>query len=70
MIHYTLGEGLAGGMGAKFSVEAKRLIDGEISLDCEHRRSRPLLFAEDLTTTLVENAVDTTNGVLGTLYFD
>jgi len=55
---------------AKISGEAERLHDWKISLDCEHRCSWTLFLGEDLTTTTIENTVDTANGVLGTLDFD
>ncbi len=70
VVEHTLREGLAGGVLSEFTVEAKGLHDREESLDSEHGCSWPLLFAEDLSTTLVQARVDTTNGVFGTLDFD
>ena len=70
MVHDGLGEGLARCCRTKGTVEAERLHDGQVSLDGEHRRSRPLLLREDLSTALVEHAVDTADRVLGTLDLD
>lgn len=70
MIEHTLGEGLASGMRAQLSVEAEGLGDGQVGLDGEHGSSGALLFREDLSTTLVETRVDTTDGVLGALDLD
>lgn len=70
MIEDTLGEGLTGGVLTEISVETEGLGDREVSLDGEHGCSDPLLLAEDLSTTLVQTTVDTTNGVFGTLDFD
>jgi hypothetical protein len=70
MVEHALGEGLAGGMRAELSVEAEGLGDREVSLDSEHGGSRALLLGEDLSTTLVQAAVDTTDGILWALDFD
>ncbi len=67
MIEHTLGEGLSSSMRAELTVETEGLGDREISLNGEHGCSWPLLFAEYLTTPLVQATVDTTDGVLGTL---
>jgi len=70
MIEDTLGEGLSGGVRAELSVESEGLSDGEVSLDCEHGCSRALLLGEDLSTTLVQATVDTTDGVFWALDLD
>lgn len=70
VIEHTLGEGLAGSLTTELCVEAKGLHYREVSLDSEHGCSGSLLFTHDLSTTLVEHTVDTTNRVLGTLYLD
>jgi hypothetical protein len=70
MIEHALGEGLAGGVRTQFTVEAERLVDREISLHGEHRRSGPLFFAEDLPSALVQDTVDTADGIFGALNLD
>jgi len=70
VVEHTLGECLPSCLRAEITVKAEGLHDGEVSLDCEHRRSRPLLFAEDLATTPVQHTVDTTDGILRTLNLD
>ena len=70
MIKHTLGESLPGSMRPQFTIKAEGLGDREVSLDSKHRRSRPLLFAEHLTTSLVEDTVNPTNCVFRTLDFD
>jgi hypothetical protein len=67
MIEHTLGEGLAGGVGPELTVEAEGLSDGEVGLDREHGGSGALLFAEDLSTTLVQTTINTTDGVFRAL---
>ena len=70
MIEHALRESLPGGMRAQFTVEAERLVDGKISLNGKHRRSGPLLFTEDLPSALIQDTVDTPDGIFGTLDFD
>jgi hypothetical protein len=70
MIEHALREGLAGGMRTQFPVEAEGLVDREICLYGEHRRSGPLLFAEDLPSALVQDTVDTANSIFGALNLD
>lgn len=70
MVQDGLRERLTTSLRTKLAVEAERLHDGEVRLDGEHRRPDTLLLTEDLTTTLVEHRVDTTNRVLGTLDLD
>lgn len=50
--------------------ETERFVDGQVSLDGVHRRSRALLLGEDVTTLPVEGRVDTAEGVLGALNLD
>ena len=57
-------------MTAEVGVEAEGLHDGQVSLDGEHGSSNSLLFGEDLTTTTIEDTIDTTDCVLGALNFD
>ena len=70
MVEHGLRERLARRSSTELAVEAERLHDGEVRLDSEHGSSGTLLFREDLSTTLVEDGVDTANGVLGTLDLD
>ena len=70
MVHDGLRERLSARRRTELTVEAERLHDRQVGLDREHGRADTLLLAEDLSTTLVEDGVDTTNGVLGTLDFD
>ena len=70
MVEHGLREGLARRSSTKLAVEAERLHDGQVGLDGEHGSSRALLLAEDLTTALVKDRVDTANSILGTLDLD
>ena len=70
MIEHALREGLSGGVGTQFAVEAEGLVDREICLYGEHRRSGPLLFAEDLPSALIQDTVNTADSIFGTLDFD
>lgn len=70
VVEHTLGEGLTRGGGTKVTVEAEGLGDGQVSLDREHRGTSLLLLAEDLSTTLVEARVDTTDDSLRALDLD
>lgn len=70
VVEHALGECLATGRGAQFTVEAERLHDGKVSLDGEHRSSDPLLFAEDLATSPVEDGVDTADSLFWALDLD
>ena len=70
MIEHRLGEGLALCVTPEIGGEAEGLHDGQVRLDGEHGGSGPLLLAEDLSTTLVEHTVDTTNSVLRALDLD
>ena len=67
MIEDVLGEGLSTRVGTELTVEAEGLSDREVSLDSEHGGSGPLFFAKHLSTTLVQDRVDTTNSILRTL---
>ena len=70
MIEHALGEGLATGGRAQLAVEAEGLHDGQVRLHGEHGRADTLLLREDLSTTLVQHGVDTTDGVLRALDLD
>lgn len=70
MIEHQLRERLTRRSSTELTVEAERLHDGEVGLDGEHGGSRTLLFAEDLATALVEDGVNTTDGVLRALDLD
>ena len=70
MVHDRLRERLTRRSSTEVTVEAERLHDGQVSLDGEHGSSRTLLLGEDLSTTLVEDGVDTADRVLGTLDLD
>jgi hypothetical protein len=66
----ALREGLTRGLRSKISSETERLQHREISLDLVERSTGALLFGNDVSTTLVEARVDTTNGVFGALNID
>lgn len=70
MIKYTLGEGLPGSMRPQFSIKSKGFGDREVSFNREHRRSWPLLLAVHLTTSFVEDTVNTTDGIFRALNFN
>ena len=70
MVEHHLGERLARRRSTELTVEAEGLHDGKVGLDGEHGGSGTLLFAEDLSTALVEDGVDTTDGVLRALDLD
>ena len=70
VIEHRLWEGLSSGMRAQLSIEAEGLGDREVCLHCEHRSSWPLFFTEHLSTTLVQAAVNTANGVFRALNLD
>ena len=70
MVHNRLRERLARRRSTELTVEAERLHNGEVCLDGEDGGSGALLLREDLSTTLVEDGVDTTDGVLGALDLD
>ena len=67
VVHNRLRERLARRRSTELTVEAERLHDRKVCLDCEHGCADTLLFAEDLATTLVEHGVDTTNSVFRAL---
>ena len=69
MVEHGLWEGLASRCSTQVSGETEGLVDGQVSLDSEHGRSRALFFREHLSTTLVQTGVDTTDGILGALNF-
>ena len=70
VIEDGLREGLALRVRAEVGGETERLVDGQVSLDREHRRSGALLLREYLAATLVEAGVDTADGVLRALDLD
>ena len=70
MIEHVLWEGLSGGGRPESTVESERFVHGQVSLDVEHRGTNPLLLGEHLSTTLIQDGVDTTDGILGTLNLD
>ena len=70
VVHNRLRERLARRRSTELTVEAERLHNGEVCLDGEDGGSGALLLREDLSTTLVEDGVDTTDGVLGALDLD
>ena len=70
MVEHHLREGLTGGSRPQSAVESKRLIDGQESLDGEHRSTDPLLLGVHLSTALVQDRVDTTDSVVGALNLD
>ncbi len=53
VIEDTLGEGLAGGGGAQGASEAKGLDDGQVGLQVEDGRARPLGLLEHMAALLV-----------------
>lgn len=48
-------------------VLTERLVDGQVSLDDEHRGSRCLGLLENVTTSTIEDSIDTSDCVFGTL---
>ena len=70
MVEHTLGEGLSGSMRPQFSIKSKGFGDREVCFNREHWRSWPLLLAVHLTTSLVEAAVNTTDGIFRALNFN
>ena len=70
MIEHALRESLTGGMRTEISSETEGLVDRQVSLDHVDGGSGPLLLSEDVTTTPVEDTVDTTTGNIGTLDLD
>ena len=66
----ALRESLTRGLRAEISSETEGFQDREISLDLVERSTGALLFSNDVSTTLVQARVDTTDGVLGTLDVD
>ena len=67
MVKHTLREGLASGVGAEIGGETEGLVDGQVCLDMEHGGSHDLSLFKNVTSPSVQNSVDTSNGVLGTL---
>lgn len=61
MIKYTLWESLSTGVGTKISSKTKRFIYRQISFNHEHRSTSNLLFFKHVTTSSVQDTVDTTN---------
>ena len=70
VVEHRLRERLSRRRSPQLAVEAERLHDGQVGLDGEHGGSGTLLFTEDLSTALVKNGVDTTDGVLRALDLD
>lgn len=70
MVEHHLREGLAGSSSAEIGIEAEGFHDREVGLDIEHWSPNTLFFGEHLSTTLVQGAVDATDGVLGALDLD
>ena len=70
MVKDRLGERLATSGSAKLAVEAERLHDRQVGLDREHGCADTLLFAENLSTALVQDGVDTADGILRALDLD
>jgi hypothetical protein len=70
MIKDTLGERLSGSMSTQIPIEAEGFVDREVSLHREHRRSGSLFFAEDLSSTFVQDTVDPPDSIFGALNLD
>jgi hypothetical protein len=68
-IEHALRESLSTGIGAEIGGETKGLVDGQESFDNEHGCSGNLSFFEDMSTTTIEDTVDSTNSDFGTLDF-
>ncbi len=68
MIKYALGKGLSAGCFAECTREAHRLLNRHVCPDDEHRRSRPLLLANDMPTTLAQAVIYTADSIFGALY--
>ena len=63
VIEDTLGEGLAGGGSAQGASEAEGLDDGQVGLQVEDGRARPLSLLEDVAALLVQHRVDASQGL-------
>lgn len=69
MVKHALWEGLSSSVGTQISGEAERLVDGQVSFNNEHGCSGDLRFFEDMTTTTIEDTVDTSDGDFWALDF-
>ena len=70
VIEDRLWEGLAGGGGSQRTGETKRLDDRQVGLDVVDWRTGPLHFLKHDTSLLIQDRVDTTNGILWALNLD
>jgi hypothetical protein len=70
MVEDALREGLARCVGAEIGSETERFIDGQVSFDVLEGTRTTIFFGNDLATTSVENAIDTTDDGSGALDFD
>jgi hypothetical protein len=65
-----LWEGLTTSSLSQFTSETEGLVDWQVGLDSEQWSTWTLFLGDDLTSLLVEDGVDTTNGVLWALDLD
>ena len=65
VVKAALGEGLSSGVTAEIGGETETLHDGQVGKEGHLGGTRALLLAEDVATTLGEDTVDVTHGILG-----
>lgn len=68
VVEHALREGLSTSVGTQVSGETERLVDGQVGLHNEHRSTSDLRLLEYVTTTSVQDTVDTTHSYLRTLF--
>jgi hypothetical protein len=69
MIEDALWESLSTGVGAEIGGETEGFVDGQESFDDEHGCSGNLCFFEDVSTTTIEDTIDTSDGDFWALDF-
>lgn len=67
MVEHALWEGLSSGVGSEIGGETERFVYRQVSLDHEHGGTGDLQFFENVTTSAIEDSVDSTNGYFGAL---
>ena len=66
----TLREGLTGGLRTEIGGETEGLEDGQVGLNLVERSTGALFFSNDVSTTLIQARINTTNGVFWALDID
>jgi len=67
VIKYTLRESLSTSIRSEICGETEGLVDRKVSLNNEHGSTRSLSFFENVPSPSVQDTIDTSNGILGTL---